>query len=305
VFLCAALSLWFVSSLPACAATLCASLRLSVLAASLHVPLCPPCPCAINSSEPANHLCVPFRLSVFAANSSVPLPAAPVSVVHLFICKPAQHPPLISCLTTNSNNFLFFTKPSLSIANLNSTLPYNDKELILRLQKGNESAFSELYEQYAPMLIKFAAARLSSLEEARDIIHDLFVHFWQEREHIQVNVSLRAFLFAAVRYRIIDHIRKNSNHQKYANQVAALPAMELTTEEELYAKELQEKLHGAINQLSPRLQEIFKLSRFGHLTIAEIAQQLQLSEQTVKNQLSTALSQLRSKLATIFFILWW
>jgi RNA polymerase sigma-70 factor (ECF subfamily) len=188
---------------------------------------------------------------------------------------------------------------------LNQTLPYNDKELILRLQQGSEAAFSELYEQYAPLLIKFAASRLSSLEEARDIIHDLFVHFWQEREHIQVNISLRAFLFAAVRYRIIDHIRRNSNHKKYADQVATLPAMELTTEEELYAKELQEKLHGAISQLSPRLQEIFRLSRFSHLTIAEIAQQLQLSEQTVKNQLTTALSQLRSKLSTIFFILWW
>lgn len=173
------------------------------------------------------------------------------------------------------------------------------------MKEGDEAAFSALYQLYAPLLIDFAASRLSSLEEARDIIHDLFVHFWQEREHTSITISLRAFLFAAVRYRIIDHIRRNSTRQKYADTLARLPVIELTSEERLHDKQLQYALQEAVNELAPRMQEVFRLSRFEHFTTAQIAEKLGRSEQTVKNQLTTALSQIRAKLSQWSFLLWW
>jgi RNA polymerase sigma-70 factor (ECF subfamily) len=182
----------------------------------------------------------------------------------------------------------------------------NEIQLLKRLRAGEEEAFNEIYNLYTPSLTSFAAARLTSLDEANDIIHDLFVHLWQDRENININLSLGGFLFAAIRYRIIDHIRHNSTKRKYAEQIAKLPVhAQEETENRIFEKELREKLDTAINQLSPRTKEVFKLSRFEHLTVKEIAERMNVSEQTVKNQLTTALSQLRSLLGKVMFILWW
>jgi DNA-directed RNA polymerase specialized sigma24 family protein len=82
-------------------------------------------------------------------------------------------------------------------------LPFDEKDLLQRLIAGDEGAFHIFYEQYAPALTGFAAARLSSLEDARDIIHDLFVWLWEERESLVITHSIKAFLFSAVRYHII------------------------------------------------------------------------------------------------------
>jgi RNA polymerase sigma-70 factor (ECF subfamily) len=182
----------------------------------------------------------------------------------------------------------------------------NEIYLIERLRAGEEEAFSDIYNTYAPSLTSFAAARLTSLEEANDIIHDLFVHLWQDRENININISLSAFLFTAIRYRIIDHIRKNSSRKKYAEQIAKIPVhAQEETENKIFEKELREKLDHAINQLSPRTKEVFRLSRFEHLSVREIALKMNVSEQTVKNQLTTALAQLRSLLGKVMFVLWW
>jgi len=182
----------------------------------------------------------------------------------------------------------------------------NESLLLQRLKAGEEGAFNEIYNFYAPSLTSFAAARLTSLDEANDIIHDLFVHLWQDREHITINVSLGAFLFTAIRYRIIDHIRKNSTKKRYAEAIAKLPIHDQEeTENKIFEKELRERLDTAINQLSPRTREVFKLSRFEHLSVKEIAEQMNVSEQTVKNQLTTALAQLRTVLGKVMFILWW
>jgi RNA polymerase sigma-70 factor (ECF subfamily) len=183
---------------------------------------------------------------------------------------------------------------------------YNEILILQRLQAGEEGAFKEIYERYAPSLSSFAAARLPSLDEAHDIIHDLFVHLWEDRSNINIQVSLRAFLYAAIRYRIIDHIRRNSTRRKYAALVAKMSVhAQEEAESRIYEKELKERLDSAISQLTPRIREVFRLSRFEHLTVAQIADRLNISEQTVKNQLTTALSHLRAHLGKLAFLLWW
>jgi RNA polymerase sigma-70 factor (ECF subfamily) len=81
--------------------------------------------------------------------------------------------------------------------------------------------------------------------------------------------------------------------------------IEEEAENKLFEKELRERLDEAINQLPPRTREVFCMSRFEHLNAKEIAERLNLSEQTVKNQLTTALSKLRVLLGKVSFVLWW
>jgi RNA polymerase sigma-70 factor (ECF subfamily) len=183
-------------------------------------------------------------------------------------------------------------------------VPQQEESILLqRLQAGDEQAFSEIYNLFATELIAFTTARISSLEEARDIIHDLFVYVWEERANLSIKISFRAFLFAAARYRIIDHIRFKDIRRKYADKLTSLPTSFVAApESELNAKELNQALNAAVNELSPKVQEVYRLSRNEHLSIREIATQLNRSEQTVKNQLSTALAQLRVLLEKILIL---
>lgn len=172
-----------------------------------------------------------------------------------------------------------------------------EKNLLVLLKAGDKTAFTSLYQQYAPSLTAFAASKISSLDEAKDIIHDLFVYIWDQRESIEITGSLKSFLFAAVRYRVIDHIRKNITRREYAAMLQQLSdSVTTATEDELVSKNLAHTLEHVVETLPSRTRQIYRLSRNRHLPVKEIASQLGLSEQTVKNQLSTALHHLRFSL---------
>lgn len=178
-----------------------------------------------------------------------------------------------------------------------------DTRLLNLLKKGQRSGFSEIYRLYAPALINFAASRLSSLEEARDIIQDIFTNLWDQRNTLEIKTSVKAYLFTAVRYRVIDHIRKNITRREYAAMLYQLADNYVaTTEEEVHIKKIQQQLEYTVENLPARTRQIYQLSRQQHLAVKEIAGELGISEQTVKNQLSSALHQLRlswSKLVSV------
>lgn len=183
---------------------------------------------------------------------------------------------------------------------------HTEPELLNLIKAGDRNAFTSIYEKYAPSLIGFAASRLSSLEEARDIIHDLFAHLWDQREQINITTSLKSFLFAAVRYRVIDHIRKSVTRKEYAGMLQRLSdSMIVDAEEELISKNLYHTLEHAVEDLPSRTKQIYRLSRYRHLAVKEIACELGLSEQTVKNQLSTALNHLRVSWNKLSLLLLW
>ncbi|HTN08003.1 RNA polymerase sigma-70 factor [Agriterribacter sp.] len=183
---------------------------------------------------------------------------------------------------------------------------HSDTKLLQSLKSGDQSAFNALYELYAASLTGYAASRVASLEEARDIIHDLFVYIWDERENIAITTSFKSFLFAAVRYRIIDHIRKNITRREYAEMTQRLTNDFINNaEDELTAKNLNQTIELAVNNLPLRTKEIYRLSRHHQLAVKEIACQLHLSEQTVKNQLTTALSYLRASLERLAILGVW
>ncbi len=183
-----------------------------------------------------------------------------------------------------------------------------DLQLIDQLKKDDEGAFTEIYRRYANSLSGFASAKLYNLDDARDIIHDVFVKLWQERKQLQITSSLKSYLFTITRYAIVDKIRKNITQEKYAEMLQALRiTYEAGIEQMIAAKEIQQNINKSLDKLSPRVKEIFKLSREEHLSIAEIAEKLQISEQTVKNQLTSALKYLKQSLLSLSataYLLW-
>lgn len=175
-----------------------------------------------------------------------------------------------------------------------------DLKLADLLAKDDEAAFVEIYKRYADSLTGFASSKLFSMEDAKDIIHDIFVKLWEDRKQLNITSGLKAYLFTIARYRIIDKIRRNITREEYAVMLQSLAnAYQPDVEQIIAAKELTQAIQHTLDELSPKVKEVYRLSREEHLTISEIAKKLGSSEQTVKNQLSTALKHLRQSLPSL------
>jgi len=185
----------------------------------------------------------------------------------------------------------------------------SDNELIQLLKNDDNSAFTEIYNRYAESLAGFAGAKLFHLEDARDILHDIFIKLWEDRNTLLITSNLKSYLFSAVRYRVIDKIRRKVTRQGYSLMIQSASTANAHGADEIFeAKELQENIDNALRDLPFRTKQIYELSRNQHYTISEIAQMLNISEQTVKNQLTTALKHLRQSIiftTTIAFLYWW
>ena len=176
-------------------------------------------------------------------------------------------------------------------------LPLENIGLFAQVQQGNRQAFSDLYRQYWGKLYGFAYNATRSGEEAEDLVQELFADFWLNRQQWTTPSSVPAFFYSTLRNRILDHIRKQQVREKYVAHIrAAVLNLDNSVLETMLGQELEERLRQGVSQLPERCREVFELSRFQYYSVEEIAQRLSLSPQTVKNQLSKALRQLRTHL---------
>lgn len=161
----------------------------------------------------------------------------------------------------------------------------------------DSAAFEELYNRYWQQLYLFAFRRLRHMEEARDAVQDVFINLWLRRYTLQVTTTLRTYLFAAVRYEVLRKLAAALKAGIASTDIAELtvPAAAQATDA-VHEKELLNELQVAVEQLPLKMKEIYLLSRNNHKSVAVIADELRLSEQTVKNQLSRALTRLRAHL---------
>ena len=168
-----------------------------------------------------------------------------------------------------------------------------DEQVIRLLNKSDREAYRVIYERYAEKLLGFAAAKLFELEDAEDVLHDVFARLWAEREQLQITGSLQSYLFSAIRYRIVDKIRRNVTRQEYAGLLLKLEQRYAAADEQLRVREVQEVIAASLKSLPDKTRQIYHLSRQEHLSVAEIAKSMNLSEQTIKNQLTMALKHLK------------
>lgn len=171
-------------------------------------------------------------------------------------------------------------------------------ELIRLLKRGDIIAFDTIYERYWHRLFGFVLRYLKCKEDAEEIVQDVFLKIWDAREKIDHYSSFDSFIFTIAYNSTITLLRKRITEQKYRDyiklreQITASPNLI----DEIYFRELDEKVQTLLIRLTPRQQEIFRLSREGGLTHDEIAKKLDISSNTVKNHLVTALAFLKLEL---------
>jgi RNA polymerase sigma-70 factor (family 1) len=169
--------------------------------------------------------------------------------------------------------------------------------LIDRLRNGEEAAYQVLFNEYYKVLTIFANKYLKDIEESKELVQDLFVHLYERRTNLDINSSLKSYLFRSTHNRCINYINAQKIRNKYAEHVSfTVDVKENSLEDEVTSIELENVLYKAISDLPPKCRSIFKMNRFEGLSNSEIAEKLKLSKRTVETQISKALKILRVKM---------
>jgi RNA polymerase sigma-70 factor (ECF subfamily) len=179
-----------------------------------------------------------------------------------------------------------------------------DCELIVLLKSGDQTAFAEIYERYWTVLFLHARNLLRNNEEAADIVQELFTGLWLKSKSLDLSGSLSSYLYKAVRNRVFDHLKHKKVMNDYLKSINDFMLEEqLISDDLLREKELAAIIENEINALPEKMREVFILSRKQYLSYQQIALQLNISEHTVKSQISNALRILRTKVGMSAFLI--
>ena len=183
---------------------------------------------------------------------------------------------------------------------MNDCICTDERELLYRLQNGDDAAFTALYNRYWKSMFYTAAQKLQSLPEAEEVVQDIFMELWRRRSELEIKTSFSAYLAGCVKYKIITALAKRNrqvhlgNHADFASD---LP--DHATEQALRLGELQEQLHREVEKLPEKCRLVFRLSREVGFSQKQIATELGIAEKTVEAHLSRAMRSLRTGLGQL------
>ena len=175
--------------------------------------------------------------------------------------------------------------------------PHEESKWLSALAGGDFEAFGVLYEKYHRSLYLFALKLSKNQHEAEELVQSVFVTVWETRQTVDSEKSFSAYLFTIARNRFYDMLRKRVTESCYAdyilywnNQVAD------DLEKQIEDQETNEIVQQLLQQVPERRREIFLLNRNEDLTYRQIAEKLQISENTVDTQIRNVLNFLRKEL---------
>ncbi|MDR2775648.1 MAG: RNA polymerase sigma-70 factor [Tannerella sp.] len=167
--------------------------------------------------------------------------------------------------------------------------------LITLLNKGDRNSFKRLFESYYSPLCEYASRYVSDVD-AEELVQEYMVYLWENRETLVIETSLKAYLFAAVRYRCLNAIRQRLYRERVHNMLYE-KMKDRTDDPDYYlANELAVMIRKAIDELPESYREVFVRSRFGIFTNVQIAKELGISVKTVEYRITQTLKILRVKL---------
>lgn len=180
-------------------------------------------------------------------------------------------------------------------------------ELWQAFKKGDKEAFAQLYNLFIEDLLSYGYRITSDRQLIKDSIQDLFLHLWQSRTNLSNTDSIRFYLYRSLRNRILRNIEKNSHTtidtaNLFENIIGALSVEEDLIETEQLSEQLI-RLKRAIQELPKRQQEIIQLRYYHDFGFEEIAEMMQINNQSVRNLLHRAITELRQHFTLILWLL--
>ena len=174
------------------------------------------------------------------------------------------------------------------------TKNHSEQLLVSELKEGNEKAFRQLFDLYYQDIYGYSISLLKSKEAAEENVQDVFMKVWMHRENLNLEQSFKSYIFTIARNQAFNTLNKA------ANDIALKEAVFYESQKsheygdysirEADCKKLRKQ---AMKQLPPKRKQIFKMSRKKGMSYEEISQELGISINTVRNQMSKALESMR------------
>ncbi len=158
---------------------------------------------------------------------------------------------------------------------------------------GNQiKAYEEMFRRFQPALVKYAASMLYSVEDAREVVQDVFIKIWQKRDSLEFGEELKSYLYRSVRNQTLNKIQRNRIDTVSLDEKIYVLTQETDLRDDEKNRRLKE-IFKQIETLPPSCKEIFMMSRVEGLSHKEIAEILEISRKTVENQVGIALKKIR------------
>lgn len=180
---------------------------------------------------------------------------------------------------------------------MNPGFQHIDQNLLQLIAGGCEQSFRKLYDLYAAKIYSMAIGYLKSPMAAQDVVQEIFVKIWEKRDSLAAIDNFPAYLHIITRNLLINHLQKKIPVFGL-NELTreAIPEDRHLPQQQLDYRELTILISRAVAQLPPRQQQVYSLSREQGLSHQQIARQLNLSYDTVREHMSKALKAIRTSL---------
>ncbi len=163
--------------------------------------------------------------------------------------------------------------------------------------KDIQNSFDRIYVMYYSRMLRFAKEYVVFEEDAENVVQDVFLLLWEKREVLDIHISLVSYLFSLVKNRSLDYLRHKVVAEEYKQELSfklmSLEQLNYTFSSE---EEIEKVIANAIDKLPERCREIFLKSRIEGMKYREIAEELNISANTVENHIAIALKKLRVEL---------
>ncbi|WP_027137975.1 RNA polymerase sigma factor [Gaetbulibacter saemankumensis] len=175
-------------------------------------------------------------------------------------------------------------------------LSHKENKLLDAVRKGDRQVYKEIYLTYYPELCDYIRSYTNDAQAAEDIVQNVLLKFWINRKDLQLHTSLKGFLFKSAYYAFMDAYRKKKRINEKLEAIRYDMVNEISEEDHDITERRLKALKEAVDELPPKCKEVFVLSKFDGLKYKEIAEKLDLSINTVENQIGKAFKTLRSKM---------
>lgn len=179
-----------------------------------------------------------------------------------------------------------------------------DVELISRIRIGDEAAFRIAFDLYSSKLYTFSFRLLKDNEQCQEVVQEVFLNLWLSRTKLDDQYPLAPYLYTITRRLTLNVLRSMANKQFAMDKLwLNLQRVSNETEEMVLLEDLERFTEEVLRALPKQQQLVFRMSRQRELSYDEIADELNISRNTVKNHLVAALKTLRSQFQKAFLFL--
>jgi RNA polymerase sigma-70 factor (ECF subfamily) len=179
-----------------------------------------------------------------------------------------------------------------------------DQSILEKILAGDKEGFRILFDRYYKRLYLYASSYLDDQFIAEDVIQEIFISLWENRNNLEISSSLSSYLFSAVHHRCIHYLRRLKTRNLHRQrEILRLREAEILLENsndsvfsEIDTYEIRRIIKQVTDSLPEKTQQIFRLSRTGRLTNAEISRHLDIHIKTVEYHITKALKAFRDTL---------